>query len=97
MGLSGQPRQPLHGALPSGRWAPQAPSMPSVLSARPNSTALAPSLQVLRAILGGAWTVQPLGLGVLSEFPRRKALAAPAAVHYLGTPVGICARSHGGM
>ena len=42
-----------------------APSMPSALPATPKSAALAPELQVLRAILGGARTVQPLGLRAL--------------------------------
>lgn len=63
--------------------------MPSVLPASPNSAALAPELQVLRAILGGARTVQPLGLPARSEFPGRDVQGAPAAVHYLGTETGI--------
>lgn len=63
--------------------------MPSALPAGPTSAATAPWLQVLRVILGGARAVQPPGLPALSEFPGLSALAAPAAVRYLGTETGI--------
>lgn len=65
---------------------PQSPSMPSVLlPVRPGL----PWLQVLCAILGGPRAVQPPGLPALLEFPGLSALAAPAAVHYLGTEIRI--------